>query len=267
MHRALSINSLSLGPGTLAAHVRQVAGLGAGAIGLTLEEVVACGAPAAARLLRETGLVAATLTHRAFGFASAAEAAVGREHLNKTIALAGEIGAQTITMTTGGRGDLPWAEAAARFAEEIAPCAARARAVGTKISLEPTSHLYADASIAHRLADTVDIAVRAGIGVGIDLFACWVDADIEDAIAAAGPHIALVQVSDYVCGDRGLPCRAVPGDGAVPLGRLMPRIVKTGFRGYFDVEVIGPRLEAEGAEAGLRRAGAVMTRLLEAAGY
>ena len=108
---------------------------------------------------------------------------------------------------------------------------------------------------------------RAGIGVGIDLFACWTDSDIEDAIAACGPHIALVQVSDYVYGDRGLPCRAVPGDGAVPLARLIPLILKTGFRGYFDIEVIGPRLETEGAEAGLHRAGAWMTELLDSTGY
>ncbi len=126
MYCGLSINTLCLGSGTLAAHAVQVARLGAGAIGLTLEEVVECGAPAAVRLLRETGLVAATLTHRAFGFAIAEEAAAGVERLDKTIALAGEIGEQTITMTTGGRGDLSWADAAARFAEAIVPCVARA---------------------------------------------------------------------------------------------------------------------------------------------
>lgn len=55
-------------------------------------------------------------------------------------------------------------------------------------------------------------------------------------------------------GDRGLPCRAVPGDGAVPLERLVRLILASGFRGPFDLEIIGPQLEAEGREAGLRRA-------------
>jgi len=266
MHPAISINTLCLGPGALEAHVAQVAHLGAGAIGLTLEELVECGAPVARTLLRDAGINVATLTHRAFSYATPDEAVAGRKRLDETIALAEIIGAQTITLTTGGRGDLRWAEAAERFAAAMAPCAARARAAGVKLSLEPTSHLYADVSIAHRLADTFSLAQRAGIGVGIDLFACWTDSDIEDAIAACGPHIALVQVSDYVYGDRGLPCRAVPGDGAVPLARLIPLILNTGFRGYFDIEVIGPRLEADGLAAGLRRAGALMARLLEAGG-
>lgn len=267
MHRAISINTLCLGPGTLAVHVAQVARLGACVIGLTLEEVVECGAPAAKSMLRDNGLTVATLTHRAFAFATPDDAAAARERLDKTLALAETIGARTVTLTTGGRGGLLWAAAAERFTVAMAPCAERAHAAGIKLSLEPTSHLYADASIAHRLADTVNLAQRAGIGVGIDLFACWTDSDIEDAIAACGPHTALVQVSDYAYGDRGLPCRAVPGDGAVPLGRLIPLILNTGYRGHFDIEVIGPRLEAEGVDAGLRRAGAFMSHLLEAGGY
>lgn len=266
MHPAISINTLCFGLGPLDEHVARTAALGAAAIGLTLEEVAAFGAPAAYRLLRDTGLAVSTLTHRAFAFATPEEGVAGRARLNATIAMAEAIGATTITMTTGGRGSLRWAEATARFAEEIAPCAARAREAGVKLSLEPTSHLYADASIAHRLFDTLTLATRAGIGVGIDLFACWVDADIEDAIVAAGPHTALVQVSDYVFGDRGLPCRAVPGDGAVPLDRLIPLILQNGYRGYFDLEVIGPRLETEGPEAGLGRAGDWMTQLLDGTG-
>jgi sugar phosphate isomerase/epimerase len=166
-------------------------------------------------------------------------------------------------MTTGGRGELSWAAAAERFAEAMAPCAEAARAAGIHLGIEPTSHLYADVSIAHRLADASSLARRAGISVMIDLFACWADADIESAIADAGALTALVQVSDYVYGDRGLPCRAVPGDGAVPLNHLIPAIVRAGFTGRFDLEIIGPRLQAEGEETGLARAAERVGRILE----
>jgi sugar phosphate isomerase/epimerase len=231
-----------------------VARLGATAISPTLEGVTEAGAANAASLLRDAGLAVATLTHRAFGFASPDATRAARERLDATIAIAAQIGAGTITFTTGGRGALSWREAASRFAEAIAPCADRARQAGVKLSLEPTSHLYADASIAHRLTDTVGLARDADIHLGIDVFACWFDSDIDDAIAEAGPHIALVQVSDYVAGDRGLPCRAIPGDGMARLDRLIPLIHATGFRGYYDIEVIGPRIEVEGAESGLTRA-------------
>jgi sugar phosphate isomerase/epimerase len=106
----------------------------------------------------------------------------------------------------------------------------------------------------HRLSDTTKVARKAGITVIPDIFACWVDADIEEAIAEAGPSISLIQISDHVYGDRGLPCRAVPGDGAIPFGRLVPAFEAAGFTGYYDLEIIGPRMQAEGQDQGLRRA-------------
>lgn len=213
----------------------------------------------------DAGLEVATPTHRAFAYATPSEAEAGRERLSRTIDIAGEISARTITMTTGGRGALSWPQAAERFAEAMAPCAEAARAVGIRLGIEPTSHLYADASLAHRLADTTTLARKAGIDVTIDLFACWVDADIDTAIADAAPLTALVQVSDYVYGDRGLPCRGVPGDGAVPLDRLIPAIIRASFTGWFDLEIIGPRLQAEGEDTGLRRAADFIGKLLETA--
>lgn len=262
MHPSISINTLCVNAGSLAANADLIARLGAAAISPVREEVEAIGAASAARLLRDAGLAVATLTHRAFGYASRAQGLAARDRLNRTIDLAATIGADSITMTTGGRGELSWPDAAARFVKEIAPCAAHAHAAGVALSLEPTSHLYADASIAHCLRDTVTLARDAGIRLGIDLFACWFDADIDQAITRAGPLCSLVQVSDYVAGDRGLPCRAVPGDGMIPLDRLIQAILATGYRGWFDIEVIGPRIESEGAAAALSRASAALEEWL-----
>ena len=253
-HRAISINTLCLPPASLDALAAKVVALGVQAISPGLADLTDFGIVPAARLLGDAGLTVATLTHRAFGFATPAETVTARTRLLQTIEIAQQIGAATITFTTGGRGDLTWPQAADAFAAAIAPCADAARAAGVKLSLEPTSHLYADASIAHRLTDTIALIRAAGIDLGIDLFACWFDADIEAAIAAGGGAAALVQVSDYVAGDRGLPCRAVPGDGMMRLERLIPQIHAAGFRGYYDIELFGPRIDAEGAEFALARA-------------
>jgi sugar phosphate isomerase/epimerase len=256
MHPRISINTLCLAPAPLREHVGTVARLGAAGIVPDLAQLHETGIGEATALLRGSGLTVAAITHRAFAFAAPADAANARERLLRTIDVAAGCGARSIVMTTGGRGALGWREAAERFAEAMAPCAEAARAAGIALGIEPTSHLYADASIAHRLSDTAALARKAGIETIIDLFACWVDADIDEAIAAAAPTSPLVQIADYVLGDRGLPCRAVPGDGAIPLDRLVPAIVRAGFAGWFDLEIIGPRLQAEGQEAGLRRAAA-----------
>lgn len=266
MHPSISINTLCLPAAPLGALAERVARIGARAISPDLEQVTAFGTTASAAAIRDAGLAVATLTHRAFAYATPAEAEAARDRLRRTLDIAGTIGSGSVIMTTGGRGALAWSEAAARFADAVAPCAEAARAAGIRLGIEPTSHLYADVSIAHRLADAVALARGAGIDVMIDLFACWTDADIEHAIADAGAAIALVQVCDYVYGDRGLPCRAVPGDGAIPLERLIPAIARTGFTGWFDLEVIGPRLAAEGEDTGLRRAADYIGKLLESAG-
>jgi sugar phosphate isomerase/epimerase len=262
MHPDISINSLSFAPAPLDKLADKVARIGAQAISPDIEQVLAFGASATALVFRDAGLETAALTHRAFAFATPDDVSVAHERLERTIDIAAEIGARSIVMTTGGRGLFSWADATDRFAEAIAPCTAKALAAGIALGLEPTSHLYAEASIAHRLSDTVRIARKAGISVVVDLFACWFDADIDAAIKKAAPLTTLVQVSDYIYGDRGLPCRAVPSDGALPLDRLISAIVGAGYRGYFDLEIVGPRLQVEGDEAGLCRAGDALGAIL-----
>ncbi len=250
----ISINTLSLAPGTFENQVVEVAQLGATAISPEVSGIYACGVRAASRALETARLSVGVLTHRAFGFATPDIAQAERERLMATIEVAHALKARAICMTTGPRGDLSWSDAAAKFALELAPCVEYARRVGVTLGAEPTSHLYADVSIVHRLADVADVATRAGIATGIDLFACWTDADLESTLKGVGANCAFVQISDYVLGDRGLPCRAVPGDGAIPLERLLTILIDAGFRGPFDLEIIGPRLEREGRARGLKRA-------------
>jgi sugar phosphate isomerase/epimerase len=262
VHPQISINTLCFAPAMLGDHVEAVARVGARGISPTLAAVLEFGVQESARSIRDAGLKIATLSHMAFGFASPEAAAEARERLTKTIDIAAEIGAQSIIMTTGGRGSLGWTDAAEAFAEAAVPCARLADQAGIRLGIECTSHLYSDVSIAHRLSDTVRLAKMAGISVMIDTFACWFDSDIEAAIADAVPLTALVQVSDYVYGDRGLPCRAIPGDGDSGLERMIPAIAGAGFTGYYDLEVIGPRLLADGPENGLTRAADFIGALL-----
>lgn len=266
MHRAISINTLCLEPAPIAAQADAVARLGARGITPTIGQIDEAGPGAAARAIADAGLAVAGLSHMAFGFATAEAARAARERLDRTLAIAAQIGAQCVIMTTGGRGGLDWPDAAATFAEAVAPCAEHARRAGIALGIEPTSHLYADTSIAHRLGDTLALARAGGLAPVIDIFACWFDADIAETLASAAPLCPLAQISDYVPGDRGLPCRAVPGDGAIPFERIVPAMVAHGFGGWWDLEIIGPRLPAEGRESGLKRAAAHIGGLLERAG-
>jgi sugar phosphate isomerase/epimerase len=68
-------------------------------------------------------------------------------------------------------------------------------------------------------------------------------------------------VSDFVVGTLTTPDRAVPGDGDIPLEHLLAQLLDAGYQGVFDLELIGPRIEAEGYEPAIRRGLAALEKL------
>jgi sugar phosphate isomerase/epimerase len=182
--------------------------------------------------------------------------------LSQAIAVSASIGAGAIYMQTGGRGKLDWEQAASRFTELLAPCKDVARDNAVALMIENASPFNIDIHIAHTLADTILLAEMAGIGVCIDLQPCWGEAGLAELFRRAMPITKLVQVSDYVIGDRVAPCRAVPGDGAVPLERLISDLLDAGYSGLFDLELVGPRIDKEGGAAAALRAVEWLSHLL-----
>jgi sugar phosphate isomerase/epimerase len=189
-----------------------------------------------------------------------------RANLMQLIDIAAALGARSIYMLTGGHGTLTWEQAAETFSTAIAPCVTHARQVGVALAVENASVLHADNHIAHSLRDTLTLAEMANIGVCIDLYGCFTDAGLHELIRRAMPRCPVVQISDYVYGDRALPCRAVPGDGAVPLERVIGWMLAAGYTGTFDFELIGPRIEKEGRLNAVRRASHYMSELLQRLG-
>jgi sugar phosphate isomerase/epimerase len=177
-----------------------------------------------------------------------------QEKLNQLISDAKTLSARSIELFTGGHGALTWEDAAERFSTAVAPCVARAKSVGVALVIENTPPLYANMHLAHNLRDTVTLAEFAGIGVCIDLFSCWTEAGLKQTIERAIPRTSLVQIGDYIFGDTASPGRAVPGDGNIPLTRILDWILRAGYRGTFEIELIGPRIDKEGHFQATQRA-------------
>jgi sugar phosphate isomerase/epimerase len=189
-----------------------------------------------------------------------------REALSTVIDAAGQVGARTVYLLTGGRGALTWEQAAGRFCAMIAPCVAHARQVGVGLAIECASSLYADIHLAHTLRDTITLAEMGGLGICIDVFHCWAEADFETLVQRALPRTELIQLSDYVLGDRALPARAVPGDGAIPLEAFVAQALAGGYAHGFDLELIGPRIDEQGRLESTRRACDVVSGMLDRLG-
>ena len=50
---------------------------------------------------------------------------------------------------------------------------------------------------------------------------CTRKTGLKETIERAAPRLGVIQVSDYALSDRALPARAVPGDGVIPLQRIL----------------------------------------------
>jgi sugar phosphate isomerase/epimerase len=265
MHERLSVNSLCF-PGAgwpeLAAHWRALSPSRVSFVSALLGDDI----ETPRRVLSEGGYKLETMTHLFFAGrqldAPEAVWAEERAKLGKVIEAAAALGGQSIYMMTGGHGAATWEEGAERFSAAVAPCVKQAADAGIKLLIETTSPLYADGHLAHTLRDTVTLAEMSGVGICIDILACYTEAGLKEVIERAMPRCDLIQVSDYVYADRSLPCRAVPGDGNVPLRRILDWILSAGYAGAFDFELIGPRIDAEGHAAAVRRSADYMDALL-----
>lgn len=199
--------------------------------------------------------------------AEAEKVRAARTGLIRLIDAAAETGARCIYMLTGGRGPLNWEQAAERFCVAVEPCVRHAQAASVDLAIENASSLYADLHLGHSLRDTLTLAEMAGLGICVDLFHCWAEAGLSDLLARALPRTQLIQLSDYVLGDRALPARAVPGDGAIPLRPVVAEALEAGYPFGFDLELLGPRIDDEGPLVAARRAGATVTDMLAELGW
>jgi sugar phosphate isomerase/epimerase len=268
MHARICIDSISFLGATLPELCGHWRRLGARHVGLIDSQISANAAAVRAALDRD-GFELETIVHPCMPGRQLSQDEstwrAPRDALLRVIDAAVTLRARSIYMLTGGHGTLSWEEAAEVFSRIVAPCAARARDAGVVLAIENATALHADLHIAHTVRDLVTLAEMADIGINIDLFAGWTEAGLQQSIERAVPRLCLVQASDYVYGDRSLPARAVPGDGAIPLRRIIGWILRAGYQGKFDLELIGPRIDREGhvvaVERAARQLGAILTEL------
>jgi sugar phosphate isomerase/epimerase len=222
--------------------------------------------PELATILQHNDYTVEAVYHLFAGGAIGNDPPAARDALDRVIDAAAAVDARTVYLLTGGRGTLGWTQAAQRFCEMVTPCAEHAERAGVALAIENASSLYADLHLAHTLRDTITLAEMSGLDICIDVFHCWAEGNVDELLQRALPRTRLIQLSDYVLGDRSLPGRAVPGDGTIPIEAFVTQVLAGGYAHGFDLELIGPRIEEEGRLESARRACAVVGAMLEELG-
>ncbi len=168
---------------------------------------------------------------------------------------------EVCTITTGTSGGLSWEMAADAFHDVTQGMAAEAEREGLFVCLEPTNPLRADVSFLHTLRDALELGWRCDMGVVMEVTTCWNERNLTGVVEANVRAIGLVHVSDLRLNTRTTPDRLVPGDGDLPLKRIVRHLLDTGYTGTFELELVGPAIEDEGYERAVPRAVQAMVDL------
>lgn len=174
--------------------------------------------------------------------------------LDAAVTGAANLGAKTVLFTTGPSGRLSWEDAADRLIHRISPVAERARGLGVRLAVENTMQMRSDISFVHSVRDAAVIARRMNIGMIVDLYCAFQEPDLIATLRSELDRVQIVQVSDFRVRTLSVPNRWVPGDGDLPMERLLREVIDLGYNRAVEVEILGPAIEEEGPEKALRRA-------------
>jgi sugar phosphate isomerase/epimerase len=259
----VSVSAISTWTWSLAEDIAFWQGAGIRSVGLALRKLESAGLSQGVERVLEAGLDVSNVLALGFDLTDRSCWPEQQARLVAGVGAAARVGAGCFVITTGPAGQLTWEEAADRFQEAIGPIRGAAAESGVPLAVEHTHALRADVGFVHTLGDALALAKRVGIDVLLECNACWTERALGSTIAAGIGRIRLVQVSDYRVGTHCTPDRLVPGDGDIPLRRIISQLLAAGYSGVFDLELIGPKIEAEGYPSAIHRSLVWLTSVLD----
>jgi sugar phosphate isomerase/epimerase len=263
IHPRLAVSEMCTYPWPLADELALWEELGVRRVGVITMKLDAFGRDAAIKALRERDMTATTIITGNFDLAAPDTWETTRTELRRTIDLAAEIGG-CVYCTPGRRDGRSFDALTTAFADAIAPCAEYAASAAVALAIEPS--LRTDQSYVHTLRDAIDVVDAADVALIADLGNCWMERDYEATVRGAGDRVAVVQFADAVWGTVQEPApggRAVPGDGDLDIAAFFRAALDAGYAGPFELEMVGPLIDAEGHDGALRRAIPRANALLE----
>jgi sugar phosphate isomerase/epimerase len=237
--------------------LREYLELGAAAISVMSTKLDAFGREAGRKLLRDSGMrLAAYGSIGSFDLHDRARWPAQIARARDEIAFGADLGAPLILMLTGAGQPHPYAAsetALLAILQQILPAAERC---DVTLAFEHNHALRVDLGFIHSLHDALDLAQHVGsphFKVCVEMNNAWIERHLEQDIRERTRWIGLVQVNDFAAGTLATPDRVPLGDGMIPLRRIIGQLEQAGYRGDYDIELVGPRIEALGYAESIRR--------------
>lgn len=246
MHPQVAVSAVSSRGWTLDEDLVFWAGAGIDHVGLSLRKLEAAGTAGAVARVTSAGLRVSNIVE--VGWWDLADPATWPRQQDRLVAAvdAAAVLGGCLVLTTGPARAMDWDDAVAALDAAVDPVRAHAGALGVPLTVEPTSAIRLDLSFCTTVRDGVDLARALGIGLCVELNSSFAERDLLRTLGAATDVLTHVQVSDFVIGSLTSPDRAVPGDGDIPLARLIGAIQDLGYTGAYEIEMVGPAHRGRG---------------------
>jgi sugar phosphate isomerase/epimerase len=227
------------------------------AIGLWRDKVAEAGLAATAAAARAGGLHISSLCRGGFfTHADAGRRATAAADNRAAVLEAAALGAGALILVAGGlvpgSKDLPLARQ--MIGDAVADLVPFAEQAGVRLGIEALHPMFcADRCAISRLGDAVDLAVQFPadtVGVVVDTYHVWWDAQLAADISRAAGRIVSYQLCDWV-----LPLpqdvllgRGHLGDGCIDLSAITAMVLATGYAGFAEVEIFNQEIWAAPAD-------------------
>ena len=255
-HRWLSLNTANVRKqGDLVEIIDACARHGIRAIDPWRDQVAAIGLDRAARAVRDAGLELSGYCRGGMFSSDAAHRIEMRDNNRRAVDEAKALGAPCLVLVVGGLpqysrpGSTPSKDIAAarrQIEDALAELLDYARAANMPLAIEPLHPAYAaDRACVNTTKHALDICDRldpqrsGALGVALDVYHIWWDAEILAQIERAGKNRLLAfHVCDWlvpttdILNDRGM-----MGDGVIDIRSLRRAVEAQGFTGYSEIEI------------------------------
>jgi sugar phosphate isomerase/epimerase len=250
----LSINEMTTYRWSFEEDVLRYKAAGIGAIGVWRQKLADFGEEKGIELVATSGLAVSNLLW-AGGF-TGSDGHSYQESLadaREAIALAAALAAGCLVVYSGGRNGHTQNHARRLFAGALAELVPLAERSGVTLAIEP---MHPGCAEEWTFLTSLDEAMGLVAGIGsprlklaFDTYHLGHDPSIVEQIARVAPHIGVVHLGDGREPPDREQNRCPLGEGTLPLREIVGALNRAGYRGYYDVELIGEAVESRDYEA------------------
>lgn len=247
--KRLSINEMTTFRWSFDEDVTHYAAAGVKAIGVWRQKLSDFGEEKAVELLNDVGMVVSNLLWTG-GFTGhdGRNFREGVEDGLEAVRLAGMLQAQTLVVYSGPRNGHTLNHAKRLVRDALKELSPAADAAGVTLAIEPMDSQYASEwTFLNDVDQTFDLIAEANcpqVQLAFDSFHLGRNSELLQRMPELVSRIAIVHLGDSKEPPQREQNRCRLGDGDVPLRDWIDALVSAGYRGYFDVELMGEEIES-----------------------